>query len=368
MRRIARAPRSPSPAPATSARSAGRVGLAGVVGLAGAVGLAALAGLGCNEKALQTAGQVDAGAHHTSASLTPEQASKVLARVGDKTITLGDYVATLEHMDQFDRLRYQSPERRKELLTEMVNVELLAQEAEAKGYDKEPMAMQEIRAILRDAMLAEAHKGVPAPNDIPEEQVRAYYDAHRDDYRDPERRRVSVIVLGDEATAKQLLETAKKAANATEWGTLVRKSSIDPQAKANVPIDLAGDLGLVSPPGDPRGENPRVPAELRAVVFGLKDIADIAPQVVKADGKFYLVRYAAKTDAHERTLAEADRTIRVKLAQDQMHAKESELLQQLRAQFPVQVDDVALGRVHVDLADGGGAPAPLAPPADAGHD
>ena len=48
----------------------------------------------------------DAGEHAQTSSLTPEQAAKVLAKVGDSTITLGDYVAALEHMDQFDRLRY----------------------------------------------------------------------------------------------------------------------------------------------------------------------------------------------------------------------------------------------------------------------
>src|SRR5271165_3241911 len=76
----------------------------------------------------------DAGDHAQTPSLTPEQAAKVLAKVGDSTITLGDYVAALEHMDQFDRLRYQSPERRKELLNEMINVKLLAGEARDKGY------------------------------------------------------------------------------------------------------------------------------------------------------------------------------------------------------------------------------------------
>src|SRR5438128_6367199 len=85
---------------------------------------AVLAEGGCNEKAVPGSGAADSGAHHTSESLTPEQAAKVLAKVGDKTITLGDYVAALEHMDQFDRMRYQSPERRKELLGEMINVEL----------------------------------------------------------------------------------------------------------------------------------------------------------------------------------------------------------------------------------------------------
>src|SRR5207253_5662402 len=126
----------------------------------------------------------------TSESLTPEQAAKVLAKVGDKTITLGDYVAALEHMDQFDRMRYQSPERRKELLGEMINVELLAEEARAKGYDKDPQTQEEIRGVLRDAMLAQARKGAPSAADIPLAEVQAYFDAHKDEYRDPERRRV----------------------------------------------------------------------------------------------------------------------------------------------------------------------------------
>src|SRR5690606_15490405 len=47
--------------------------------------------------------------------LTAEERQAVLARVGERTITLGEYVATLERMDPFERLRYQSAERRKQL-------------------------------------------------------------------------------------------------------------------------------------------------------------------------------------------------------------------------------------------------------------
>src|SRR5262249_26501965 len=152
----------------------------------------------------------------------------------------------------------------KELLDEMITVELLAMEARAKGYDKEPLAQQELRAILRDAMLAEARKGAPTPADVPESEVRAWFEAHRAEYKDPERRRVSVVALASEAEAQAGLAAAKKTPGSMQWGELVRSKSLDPQARANVPIDLAGDLGIVSPPGDPRGDNPRVPAEVRA--------------------------------------------------------------------------------------------------------
>ena len=100
--------------------------------------------------------------------LTAEQASRVLAKVGDRTITLGDYAATLERMDQFDRLRYQSPERRKELSQEIIDVELLAQDARA----------EEARPAARDAagdppdsarcVLAEAQgRACPRPPTFP---------------------------------------------------------------------------------------------------------------------------------------------------------------------------------------------------------
>jgi DNA-directed RNA polymerase subunit F len=325
------------------------------VGLLSLVSLASCAS-SCNEKALQNDAKVeDASAHHTSASLTPEQSSKVLAKVGDKTITLGDYAATLEHMDQFDRLRYQSPERRKELLNEMIHIELLAQEARAKGYDKTPLAQQEERGILRDALLADARKSAPAPNDIPEPEARAYFEAHRADYKDPERRRVSAVVLKDEATATQVLEQAKKATTATQWGELVRARSIDAQAKANVPVDLAGDLGMVSPPGDPRGDNPRIPEEVRAAAFEVPNVGDVLPRVVKAGGKLYVVRLSQKADAHERAFSEADRQIRVKLAQDKIRSKEEELLAQLRTEYPVQIDDNALAQVKIDDVSRGDA-------------
>jgi peptidyl-prolyl cis-trans isomerase C len=309
---------------------------------------ATLALAGCDEKALDARGVTssDAGAHATSASLRPEQSSRVLAKVGEHSITLGDYAAALEHMDQFDRLRYQAPERRKELLNEIINVELLAQEATAKGYDKEPLAQQELRAILRDAMLAEARKGVPSPADIPESEVRAYYEAHKAEHRDPERRRLSVIVLKDEAAAKDVLEAAKKTTTAAQWGELVRQKSTDGQARVNVPVDLAGDFGFVSPPGDPKNENPRVPDEVRRAAYEIPNVNDVLGRVLKSGARFYLVRLTQKSDPRERSLEEAQRTIRVLLAQERVRVKELEVLQQLRVEIPVQLDETALASLH----------------------
>lgn len=328
--------------------------------LTGTVALVVLSALpgckGCDRSGGNT--PPDAGGHATSTSLTPEQAAQVLAKVGDETITLGDFAAALEHMDAFDRIRYQSAERRKELLDEMITVVLLAKEAKAKGYDKDPLAQQEVRAILRDAMLAQARANTVTPADVPEAEVRAWFAAHRAEYKDPERRRLSAIVLKDAAAAEAVLEAAKK--STADWGGLVRSKSLDAQARADVPSDLAGDFGIVSPPGDARGENPRVPDPVRAAAFEIPEVNQLAARVVPAGGKFYVVRLTQKLPPHERSYEEAERSIRVKLAQDRLRAKENELLADLRKSVKVEVDEAALATVKVS------EPRPM-PSVDAGR-
>ncbi len=304
---------------------------------------------GCSNRTRPT-GPTEAGSAGTGPS--SEQASQVLARVGDRAITVGEYVAALEHMDQFDRMRYQAPERRQELLGEMIDIMLLADVAREKGYDKDPIAEQEIREILRDAMLKKAREGLPSPSEIPEAEVRAEYEAHKAEFFDPERRRVSVIAASTEAGATAALEAAKKASS-VQWGELVRAKSVDRGGDHGAPVDLAGDLGFVSPPGEARGTNPRVPEEVRAAVFEVAKVGEVLPRVVKAAGRYYVVKWASKADAHSRSYEEAERAIRVRLTQNKVHAREEALLDELRKQYPVEIDEAALSEVSVDLPDGG---------------
>jgi peptidyl-prolyl cis-trans isomerase C len=329
----------------------------------GAAALALAMGVGCSRPSASTVAPVDGGV--AIGTLSAEEASQVLAHVGDRTITLGDYVAALQHMDQFDRIRYSAPARRRELLGEMIDVVLLAEEARERGYDKDPATQQEMREILRDALLKKAREQAPTPDAIPAPEVAAYFDAHKADFHDPERRRVSAIVLATAPAAASVLEVASRA-TASQWGELVRSKSIEGQGtgtstaasrpEADGPLDLAGDLGFISPPGDPRGTNVRVPEEVRRAAFEIASVGDVSPRVVPAGGKFYVVKLAGKTDPRDRTLQDADRSIRVKLAQDKAREAEDALVEELRKQYPVEIDEAALAEVRVDVprADGGG--------------
>ena len=292
------------------------------------------------------------------AGLTPELAARVLAKVGNHEITLGEYAATLDRMDPFERLRYQSADRRKQLLDELIDLELLAEEARRRGLDKQPETQERVRQMLRDELLTEVRSSVATPNDISEADARRYYDEHRDDFREPERRRVAHIALGSEAEAKSVLEKALTA-SPSEWGKLVETKSKDARGKpsTSLPPELAGDLGIVGPPGHARGENPNVPEALRAAVFEIEKLGGVLPRPVSAAGSFHIVRMTGKTDARDRTFADAERSIRVALVQERIRTREAELEVELKKKYPVTIDEAQLAKIPVP-APSAKAPAP----------
>jgi hypothetical protein len=118
----------------------------------------------------------------------------------------------------------------------------------------------------------------------------------------------------------------------------------------STPGDLAGDLGIVGPPDDPRGGHPKVPEPLRAAVFQIPNVGAVLDHVVETEGKFFIVRMAGITAGHTRTLAEADRSIRVALIQEKLQQKEEELEAKLRQKFPIEIDERALANVKVPSA------------------
>jgi parvulin-like peptidyl-prolyl isomerase len=284
-------------------------------------------------------------------TLSPELKEKVLAKVGGREITLGEYAATLERMGEFERLRYQSPERRKQLLDEMIEVELLAGEARRRGLHERPETQARLRQALRDELMRQERQSLPSPSEIPTAEVRAYFEKHKNEFREPERRRVAHIELDGEKRAQEILELAEKA-EPKEWGRLVRKHSLDrrPPSPLGDPIEFAGDLGIVAKPGSPGGENPEVPEPVRSAVFEIDAIGHVYPKLVTADGHFHIVRMIGKTDARNRSFVEAERLIRVRLLEERAEKLEKDLEKRLRERFRVVVDEKALDKLELPKA------------------
>jgi len=240
----------------------------------------------------------------------------------------------------------------------MIQVELLAEEAKRRGLDQQPETQERLRQMLKEELLRQVRRDVPAPGDLPEADVHAYFDAHHDDFKEPERRRVAHLELGSEAQAKAALQKAQSA-SPVEWGKLVSEVSLDkpPPSLGPAPTELAGDLGIVGPPGHPRGANPKVPEALRAAVFEVAQVGGVLGRVVgTGDGHFHVVRMTGRTEARDRSFQDAERAIRVALVQQRIREREAQLQRELEQRYPVSVDDGALSQVKVPEPEGGSAP------------
>lgn len=313
-------------------------------------GLLCALALGCDEERSSGSARGSSG---SSGELPKEQASRVLAKVGDRTITLGDFATALERMDRIERLRYQTPERRQMLLEEMINVELLAREAERRGIDQQPETKAHIRLLQKEELMRRVRAELPAMEDLPASEVRAYYDANPSEFTDPERRRVAVIRVGRKALAESIIAESKTA-DAKRWGELAREHSTLPPTPgaappskntARPPLELEGDLGLVSAPGKQRGNNPRVPAPIRKAVFEIDKQGDVHAQPVSYKGAFYVVRLVGKSDARQRTFPEAEPNIRARLLQERLRKAEAELIERLQKTIPVSINEAALAKL-----------------------
>ena len=279
----------------------------------------------------------------TGSGLTPEQASTVLARVGDHSITLGDYAAALQRMDRFERLRYQSPERRKQLLDELIAVELLADEAKRQGLDRELDTQLRLDQALRDEVLRDLRAAAPTPEAISDREARDYYEGHHDEFLEPERRRIAEIAVSHEDEARRVIEAAHSA-SAHDWGLLVRKYSAG-RKDPGVPLELEGDLGIVSAPGHGSPSEPQLPEPVVRAAFAIDQVGGIYGEPVHAQNQYHVVRLTSRVLARQRTFAEAERSIRVKLVQARIEASQQKLLDELKKKLPVSINQSLLATI-----------------------
>jgi len=268
--------------------------------------------------------------------LTEAQANEVLAKVGDRTITVGDFADRLASQSPYLRARFESPERRKEFLDNLVRFELLVYEAKRLGYGDEP----EIVRARRNAMIQQmVKKEVDEPLEgleITDEEVQAVYDANPLEFDRPGQVRASDIFIEEPARANELLVRAKKT-DLAGFRKLAREESEDEKTKAN-----GGDLHFFEATGE--GEPP---AAIREAAFSLKTVGAVYPKLIENGNGFHIIMLTGKRPALKRTYEQAKRAIRHKLTRERKDAAMEALTKRLREEVEVQVDYAALESIKV---------------------
>lgn len=107
----------------------------------------------------------------------PTDTRVIVARVGSEVITLEDYESELRRLGAAD-----DPRQREVLLQDLIRIELLAQQARARGFEDSPAMRLRLRRYLARAYEEEL-KRVNPPSAMPDDAAERYYQDHPDEFR-----------------------------------------------------------------------------------------------------------------------------------------------------------------------------------------
>ena len=280
------------------------------------------------------------------------QSGPVVAKVGDEVITAAELKHRLDETSPFLRARYNTLDRKREFLENLVRNELLAQEAQRQGFDKSPAVKDQMkRAMIQELIKHQLDEKLTGA-DIAEADLKSFYDGHLDDFVKPERARVFHIVLSAR-DAKEKAEARKKAlallkdidAREKKGEVNAFQSTAMKESKDPLSAPMGGDLRFLSRDELARAYSP----DLANAAFELKSPGDKGGPIETPAG-VELVKLQVKTVALNRSFDDSKESIRGRMARERRSRDYDEWMKKLRDTTKVVVDDAELDKVQVEGA------------------
>ncbi|MBZ4683813.1 MAG: peptidyl-prolyl cis-trans isomerase [Fusobacteriaceae bacterium] len=171
------------------------------------------------------------------ASETPEN---VLAKVGDEFITEDEVEMVLKSIPEQYKDYYSSEEGKAEILKELVEQKLIKKEAEKLGLDNDEELQKEIN-LYKERLLINSYinKNIIEKVDVTDDEVKAYYETNKENYKTPEQVNASHILiltmnLNEEEKKdayKRAQDVFKMVKEGKDFHELAKKYSEGPSAK-----------------------------------------------------------------------------------------------------------------------------------------
>jgi peptidyl-prolyl cis-trans isomerase C len=287
--------------------------------------------------------------------------SQVVAQVGDEVITVGDVQERINKQSPFIRARYTTLDKKKEFLDNLVRFEVMAGEAQRRGYDKDPEVQRVMKQQMISKFLQKDFESTIKVEDVPDADVEKYYKDHPEEFNKKDEVRVSEILVKDKpkadkayAEAKAQPKTPPVGADQKGFRDLVTKYSEDEESKAR-----GGDLTFFDK------DTTAYPKPIVDAAFKLGEVGDVSAPV-KTDKGWVVLKLTQKRPGFSRPLAEVKRQIQQRLFRDTRTKKLDTFIADLKKNTKIDIHEDNLGKVVIESGtEGAGAPgAPRGLPMD----
>ncbi len=302
----------------------------------------------------------------------PAKKGAVVAQGSGITVTADELKARIDEQSPMIRASFNSLDRKKQFLDNMLRFELLAQAAEKEGLANDPDVQFTMKKVMVSKYYQRFFQDDKGAKSVPDADVQKYYDEHKEEFHRPARVHVAHIFFQADAKAP---DRAKKAAQAKKvlakvladekknvgaFANEARTTSEDAATK-----NLGGDLALKT-----RDELAKAYGESFAdAALKLPD-NQTSPVVVETPQGFHLLRALGRQPEVNRTLDDVKAQIAARLNSQRKTKEFDEFVKKLRDDANIKVNDAELEKVAVAPAPGqfpmmpgmGGPPHPMPAP------
>lgn len=252
----------------------------------------------------------------------PQTEERVVAFVNGRSITQTEFDRKWGELPEATRARYEKEGGKQAFLKEIVDDELLMQEARKQGLDQTDSFRDRVRRykekLLKDELLKDRLKDTI---DLTKEELDRYYAQHESELLTPLKVRVSQMLLPNYPAAKDLETQINRGG---DFAKFAQRYSIDTKTKAK-----GGDLG-------PYRKGMVVP-EVDEAVHALKPGLVSGP--IKTDAGYYLVMVTAL----EPEIIQADLARRERLRQELLYLKRKqhfdEVIADIKSKAVIRISD-----------------------------
>ncbi len=251
---------------------------------------------------------------------------KVLATIDDQKITLQEFNKELDKIPMNMKMLVASESGKKNYLDRLIAKKLLLREVSKEKIENDK-EFQERFNDIKEQLLIEAllKKKITAQTQMSEDDLKKYYEEHKEDFKKDREINTRHILLKTEEEAKQVQAKLQKGEDFTE---LAKKYSIDPNVR-----QTGGEIGF-----QPKGS--LIP-EFENAAHKLTKVGQVSG-IVKTQFGYHIIRLEGVKPPSYVSLEEVKDFIKQKNAQEKQKEVLEKYLEELKKNSKITINETLL--------------------------
>lgn len=243
---------------------------------------------------------------------------KVIATISNRAITIDAFKARIDRLPAYYQKIIKGNLKR--YLDETIMEMLLYEEALRKGLDRDKEVKEVLKEARKKVLISKlVTSEVDEKAKVSEEEMRKYYDEHKDEFKAPEMWRASHILVADESQAKSIADELSKGGDFAE---LAKKYSIDTTASRG------GDIGFFR-------QGQLVPEFEKAC---LKLNIGQTGEILHTQFGYHIIKLTDKREADSQSYDEAKRAIESELIRKRKTVLFDDMVSNLKSRYSVNIN------------------------------